>query len=464
MTILQKANPRVTALLRPGKRKEGQEYRLTRYLLRREAEGGVLFFNTLTCELLLLTPEEAADALNNDELLRRGFVVPADYDEMRRAKSMRELLRASEPPRKETTSYLVYTTLDCNARCYYCYEADHPHCYMSKETALKSAAYMAEHCGGKKIHISWFGGEPLCNTAAMDTICTELKNRGVEYGSNMISNSYLFDAETADKAADLWHIGNIQVTLDGTEEVYNRTKAYVAAGNTSPFRTVLDNIGRMLDKNIGVSIRLNVSDENAEDLGNLIDQLCERFGGRKGFSIYTHILFSYDDGDIETRDRVVKKEAALREKLQGHGIRYTENGGKLPRSMRLYHCMADRASTLNIHPDGKTGCCEHYYNSDFTGTLDSEERDEAVLAAFREQIDELPRCSTCSVYPQCVLLKKCAEHKCFESTVTNIEDDILRGMGAAWERYMEKLKEKKAEEEENGAEEEPQTDTEESCT
>ena len=57
MTILQKANQKVAALLRPGKRKEGQEYRLTRYLLRREAEGGVLFFNTLTCELLLLTGE-----------------------------------------------------------------------------------------------------------------------------------------------------------------------------------------------------------------------------------------------------------------------------------------------------------------------------------------------------------------------------------------------------------------------
>ena len=463
MITLQKANPRAAALLRPQKRKEGQEYRLTYYLLRRDVEDGVLFFNTLTCELLLLTPEEAADALNNDELLRRGFVVPADYDEMRRAKSMRELLRASEPPMKEKTSYLVYPTLDCNARCYYCYEADHPHCYMSKETALKSAAYMAEHCGGKKIRISWFGGEPLCNTAAMDTICTELKNRGLEYGCSMISNSYLFDDEAAEKAVDLWHIGNIQVTLDGTEEVYNRTKAYVAAGNTSPFRTVLDNIGRMLDHNILVSVRLNVSDENAEDLGNLIDQLCERFGGRKGFSIYTHILFAYDDGDLETRDRVVKKEAALREKLRGYGIRYTDNRGKLPRSMRLYHCMADHNNTLNIHPDGKTGCCEHYYRSDFTGTLDSEEQDEAVLAAFREQIDELPRCGTCPVYPQCVLLKKCAEHKCFESTVTQEKDEILRAMGGVYARYLEKLKQEKAVEE-TGAEEAPQADTEESCT
>ena len=91
MTILQKANQKVAALLRPGKRKEGQEYRLTRYLLRREAEGGVLFFNTLTCELLLLTKEEAENALSDDTLRQRGFVVPTDFSERDFAASVRSL-------------------------------------------------------------------------------------------------------------------------------------------------------------------------------------------------------------------------------------------------------------------------------------------------------------------------------------------------------------------------------------
>lgn len=64
---------------------------------------------------------------------------------------------------------------------------------MSNETAHKAAAYIAAHCGGEKVHLHWFGGEPLFNKQVIDIICTDLTEKGIVYESMMISNGYLFD-------------------------------------------------------------------------------------------------------------------------------------------------------------------------------------------------------------------------------------------------------------------------------
>ena len=38
---------------------------------------------------------------------------------------------------KEITSYSIFTTTDCNARCYYCFEMGRSRMPMNQETALK---------------------------------------------------------------------------------------------------------------------------------------------------------------------------------------------------------------------------------------------------------------------------------------------------------------------------------------
>ena len=92
---------------------------------------------------------------------------------------------------------------------------------MDRETADRVISYIKEHCGGQQVKLSWFGGEPLVNHKVIDQICNGLRNDGIPYESRMISNAYLFDDTIVAKAADLWNLKNIQITLDGTEVVYN---------------------------------------------------------------------------------------------------------------------------------------------------------------------------------------------------------------------------------------------------
>ena len=85
-------------------------------------------------------------------------------------------------------------TKRCNLRCRYCFET-HENVCMSEETALK-AIDMAVSDGGKRVGVSFFGGEPL--------LCKPLIHKCVEYSKqfpdvqfswNMTTNGLLLDDE-----------------------------------------------------------------------------------------------------------------------------------------------------------------------------------------------------------------------------------------------------------------------------
>jgi sulfatase maturation enzyme AslB (radical SAM superfamily) len=116
---------------------------------------------------------------------------------------------------------------------------------------------------------------------------------GVEFKSSAVSNGYLFDKETVQKSVTDWNLKKVQITLDGTETVYNKAKAYIYK-NTNCYRTVMENIDHLLTAGIAVTIRLNLSLYNAEDLIQLVNELAERFGGRRGFFVYADYIFEVD--------------------------------------------------------------------------------------------------------------------------------------------------------------------------
>ena len=107
----------------------------------------------------------------------------------------------------------------------------------------------------------------------------------------MISNGYLMNEETAKKAKDFWNLSNIQITLDGTEKIYNKVKNYIYKDNPNPFKTIIDNIHYLLNNNITVSVRMNCDKHNEEDLKELVKYLSEEFKEKNNFSMYVWPIF-----------------------------------------------------------------------------------------------------------------------------------------------------------------------------
>lgn len=428
------------------------KYRKFFYLAESLIDSGLLLFNTITYEFLFLDNSETA-VLNNLDLsnqtikylIEQYFLVPEDFDDKKFAKQVVDTRLQIQniyrnPP---LSSFIILPTTGCNARCFYCFEQGAKVSNMTEQTAHDVADFIARK-GAEKLNITWFGGEPLINQKAIDTICKDLREKNINFTSTMISNGYLFDEETIKKAVELWNIQKVQITLDGTEEVYNRVKDYVYKDVSSPFVKVLNNIESALNANIKIRIRLNMDMHNMEDLFDLSKVLVKKFNQYRNCNIYVARLYE----DICSNDIV--KNVDERHKLIDEVTklqRYIfENMPNMPHDDTVRElgnsnsCMASNDSSVMIVPDGHLGKCEHYVDSDFYGSIYSEDIDLKKIAQYKERISVGPQCDDCEYYSLCLHLKCCtgAVKHCDDFDKTNFKSRLRSKMIEIYRRYINK--------------------------
>lgn len=361
-----------------------------------EVPEGTLVHNVMTGELILLDGSEDGGELS-EYLARNWFLVPEDHDDRRLALELREVARLLLARAVAARTYTILTTTECNARCPYCYERSYRRETMDRQTASAVADLIEREAGGGKVRLRWFGGEPLCNTEPIDLVSERLSAAGIDFSSDMVTNGLLLDAEAVRKAAGPWRIRRAQITLDGTEGAYNRCKSYVNAEG-SPFRRVLGNIDSLLDAGIEVRIRLNLGEDNADDLLELARILGGRFGGRGGCSAYVARLFDLASEGVEERFWALR--AALREA----GVLEEP---RLDTRPRTHQCMADSDACLVVSPLGELGKCEHFYDFEPCGTVGVGIADAGAVARWKELEGERGACAACALYPRCVRLRGC---------------------------------------------------------
>ena len=436
MEILSNANKNVLTIL--GKPRNAKaNYRTICYSTELQTPDGFLLYNLLTKELLLLSEEEYQQRLELAYLRNHWFVIPEELQEKEFADLVLWVLRSRQEKPNAITGYTILTTTDCNARCFYCYELGRSRIPMSEETACKAVRYIQSHCAGNSVKLTWFGGEPLYNLPAIDTICQGLKQENITFTSSMVSNGYLFDDDVVQKAVEQWNLKRIQITLDGTEQVYNKAKAFIYRDGNSPYRIVLDNIERLLNASVRVSIRLNMDLHNAEDLLLLMDELSARFGGREGLHVYAHHLFH---GNQQMADSRTAEEWAVRDQFMCRLNRKIQDCGLASRRgiqkhYSLNHCMADSGKAVTILPTGDVGLCEHFSETEFAGHLDRDTLDPEVVARWKQISPEIPECAECFYYPACIKLNKCptggvcfplARQDLLKKTLAQMEEEYRR--------------------------------------
>ena len=397
-------SPVITAKKILGEQKvQDTEYRCTRHMIRLEHEDGELWYHVTTKELLLLPPGEGPEAVR-EELIRKWFLVPVDFDENKQAMLLRQLTASFAPKKDYINSFTVLTTTDCNARCFYCYEKGRKRLDMSEQIARDTARYMLSVSKDKKITITWFGGEPLYNQRAIELISDALRAAGKEFSSNLVTNGYLLDEETARKAVECWNVQTAQITLDGTQDIYNKRKAYIYHDDNA-FERVLQNIETALNAGIRIIVRLNVDRKNTEDIKALIELLGQRYAGRCHFTVYHKMLVSFvgEVNDFADENSRTDCYYEIEELLRKYGFFYEK---ELKNEIYIHQCMADNDSCAVLLPDGKIGECEHFSESELVGDIYNGITDKEAVREWKETI-RYPLCETCAMFPVCVILKKC---------------------------------------------------------
>lgn len=401
MRILIPAYSLVAQVVGEQKRIDGQPYRLIKYVVQCPVEDGVLLYNTLTCSLVHLSPEEAAHITDQKELIKQWFLVPNQHNDQRLCMQIRKVASLIQPKTNAITGYTILTTTGCNARCFYCYEKGTKPVTMTSDMATKVSRFIMSHRGSEKVILNWFGGEPLVNVKVIDQICSELNQNNVPFKSKMTSNGYLFDVDTIQRAKSQWNLQQVQITLDGTEQTYNQVKHYIYNG-INAFERVLHNIELLTASSIRVVIRLNVDKHNIQEMSQLISLLHQRFGVNNYLSVYSHELFG--KRDPKERAELYDLRMEIEQQIEDCGYRYKH---KLQKNIKLNCCMADNDRNVMISPSGFLGKCEHLVDREFFGHIDNDERDEQILRKYKLYYDDIKECDICPLYPQCYRLKMC---------------------------------------------------------
>lgn len=393
-------------------------YRLMRYVLRVDYDGKVLLHNVVTGQLVILTQDEAKtlDTLPMKycstmiQLIEEHYLVTESFDEHIQVKNLRKILRMYNESKstEDITTYTILTTTACNARCYYCFEKGVRTVTMSEETADDVVRYISTHCGNRKIiSIAWFGGEPTLTPDRIDQICNGLRKNGISFTSKITTNGYLMDEKIIRKAKESWCLKTVNISMDGTEERYNRIKSYVNP-KMDPYQKVMGNIGMMLNEGIHVNLRMNFDMSNYDDFENLVRDASERYGETSLLSVSAHQI----NGDCHDENKPHGNEEWFSEKIvELNDI--ARKAGLYRKQVRLpslisVGCKASMNSMVTITPEGNlVRCPEQFGNDQITGNVREGITNSAIVKSWKELAD-YPKCYECCYYPKCLAIRNCA--------------------------------------------------------
>jgi len=156
----------------------------------------------------------------------------------------------------------------CNFSCSYCFQDEYG--YEGKKPAVTTElidsffAYVDEKFAGRRKYITIFGGEPLLPgqnyKSIIQYLLDEAKKRNLD--SAIVTNGYLIN-EYIDVFKDAL-IREVQVTIDGDEDVHNKRR--MLKGNGGTFERIAENVSLLLDNNIPVNLRMVVDAENIQSM------------------------------------------------------------------------------------------------------------------------------------------------------------------------------------------------------
>lgn len=389
----------------------GVTYVPSRFAFSFECDGRQYVTSTLTKQCLeAVLPEKVKAGEGFDSLIETYMLVPEGKDEVAFYESISSMMRLFSK-KKKISGFVILPTLHCNARCVYCYEEGRAQSKMSPETVEAALRYILDNCDRNGVKLNWFGGEPLLCPEIIDRISDGLKEAGIPYRSNVVTNGSLITPEILEKMQGPWHTRNIQVSMDGAEPDYIARKRYY--GDLDAYHAVMENISKLSEAGITVALRVNVDEGNWAGIPQFLNDLKQWVDHKECVHVYFSPLMAVraGEGDIAFWKKVLAANPLIAE-AGFKPLPYTEPVMKF----RIHRCMADSGSVV-IGPDGGLYPCEHCaaescYGNIVTGTIDTAAREEYCRTDRTRAM-----CRECPMLPECTSFANCpwVDYHCRES-------------------------------------------------
>ena len=286
----------------------------------------ILIYSTLTTSLIVLEYNMYEDIFVNgyidkyedniSELLEMGLIYNNKENQHQMLEDVRQSLINNECGMRSIT---IAPTMECNARCYYCFENGSQKNKMNFKTAKQLVNFINENCSDKRLGISWFGGEPLLATDIIDYITDELTIKKIDFDSTVTSNGSLITAELLKKFKK-WKVHKIQITVDAIGNEYNKIKNYCGELKNVAFETVIKNIHFLLENNFRTHIRVNYNPNKIATAEQTLEYLYKKFCRYDSFYMYAAPLDLKNDENVNNNHLLEFMQKQIK-----YGYEYNKN-------------------------------------------------------------------------------------------------------------------------------------------
>lgn len=342
-------------------------------------------------------------------LVKNGFIIKDKVNELTEIKKI-----SNETDFDDTTySLTINPTMNCNFRCWYCYETHVKSSIISKKIKEKIISFIdniiIEKKGKlKRIHISWFGGEPLLHfdkviLPLLEEIDFKIKKENISFTNNFTSNGYLLNQKIIDNCKQ-FNTTNFQITLDGHRDRHNKVR-FISKTKGS-YDEIVSNIKLCLKNRLNVNVRINVSDETLTSLPQVGDDFMEIPSEEKKYLIFSFHKVWQEEKDLQVD--ISNIVSLFRQK--GFKVEYK---GEITRA--IYNsCYADKLNQAVINYNGEVfKCTARDFSSENREGVLSEEGEIVWNEKFHKRLYETrfknKPCLTCKILPVCN--GGCSQHR-----------------------------------------------------
>lgn len=305
----------------------------------------------------------------------------------------------------------VLPTLQCNLRCWYCYENHNGVTRMNERTIAAVKRLIDNTLLNTKIDklmLDFFGGEPLlyynqCVKPLVEYANNSCKQFGKRLGVSFTSNGVLLTQEICDFLTTIVGDISFQITLDGDAKEHNAVR--FLPGGKGTYETIYKNIVRAVRNGIYVSVRFNYT--------------------RRNFHTYKNVLNDFSSLTIEDKRLLdfsfhkvwqEQNDDSMESTIQSTKEQYISTGYDVNISSVLgstYRCYADNDSDLVVNYNGNIYKCtaRDFTPNNSEGVLNP----DGTIAwngryKKRQEIKYgTKHCQGCSIFPICH--GGCSQHK-----------------------------------------------------
>jgi uncharacterized protein len=335
-------------------------------------------------------------------LIDEKFLVSHQLNELEEVKKL-----SSEIDNNQSNFLLtVNPTLNCNFKCWYCYEEHVKNSRIGKETSdsiKKLINKTAVKVGLKAFTLSFFGGEPLLYFKSevipiIDTFVKSCVENEILYSIVFTTNGSLINNQFIKYFKENNISCSLQITLDGHRENHNKVR--FDAANNGSYDKIIENIRLLLNNQFPVRLRINYTNENIQESSKIIDDLLriDNETKEKYLVVDFHRVWQDDKFD-DTKDALwdtMKKfsdnDFIVTSKYSPNNVRESCYADKRNSVLINYNGDIYKCTARDFTSDNKIG----YLNYEGELIWENNSLEKRMSAKFQNQ-----KCLDCRILPLC---------------------------------------------------------------